>query len=346
MYCIFGSVDFVSQIVFFSGAIGAFNSLLVAVYLLLSKTFSKIQNKIFGIFLLVLSLRVIKSLFYAFSSEEPIWFLQSGPSFFLLIGPLFFTYIVCMVNFNSFWAKNKNYHISFWMLIITLIYIFLPFRDFNDLNKEVLLPIINLQWLFYILIAGIYLNISFGKIAKQHIIQKWLLLLVLSNLVIWMSFALVEFRYFVTGSLIYSLLFYLFCLFFLLKKKITSQIFVKNKVSKKVDPSEETKILIDTLETYFSKEKPYLNPNLKITDLAQKLSIPSHQLSKIFNENLDISFSEYVNKFRIEEAKKLIREHSNFTIEAIGNQSGFNSKSAFYKAFRAYTGTTPAKLGS
>lgn len=70
----------------------------------------------------------------------------------------------------------------------------------------------------------------------------------------------------------------------------------------------------------------------------------SHELSKLINENLNSNFTEFINKYRIEEAKQLIVTNSNYTIEAIGNSSGFNSKSAFYKAFKAYAGTTPAKF--
>ena len=74
------------------------------------------------------------------------------------------------------------------------------------------------------------------------------------------------------------------------------------------------------------------------------MNISSHELSRLINENLNSSFTEFINEYRVEEAKQLIAINANYTIEAIGNQSGFNSKSAFYKAFKTYTGTTPAKF--
>ena len=65
---------------------------------------------------------------------------------------------------------------------------------------------------------------------------------------------------------------------------------------------------------------------------------------KLINDNLHKNFTDYINEYRIEEAKQLIQDNSLYTIEAIGNQSGFNSKSAFYKAFKKITNTTPAKF--
>ncbi len=337
-------MNYLTQILFFFGAIGAFNSFILAVYLLFSKSYSRLRHRVFGLFLLILSLRVIKSLFYAFSTDEPIWFLQSGPSFFLLIGPLLFTYIIYIINPQSFWVKSKIQHLTFWLFIVVSLLVFLPFNKYNELNKNTLLPIINFQWFLYIVFSAFFIKQNLERGKQLTIQNKWLLILLATNSIIWLCFALIEFNYFVTGSIIYSLLFYLLFLFFLFNKKISSIIFEKNKVIKNARVSKESERIVDELKILISTEKPYLNPDLKIADVAQKLNISSHELSKLINENLNCNFTEFINKYRIEEAKQLIVTNSNYTIEAIGNQSGFNSKSAFYKAFKIHTGTTPAKF--
>src|SRR6056297_264730 len=147
---------YVSQILFFFGAIGVFNSFIVALYLLINTSYSNLSNRLFGLFLLVLNLRVLKGLFYAFSTKEPIWFLQSGPSFFLLIGPLLFSYVVSVVRPKSFWVRYWVYHILFWVFVVFLVTFFISFQENNELTKTVIIPIINLQGFIYILITGVF----------------------------------------------------------------------------------------------------------------------------------------------------------------------------------------------
>lgn len=335
-------MNYLSQILFFFGAIGAFNSLILAFYLSLSKSYAKLENRLFGLFLLILSLRVLKSLFYSFSTEEPIWFLQSGPAFFLLIGPFFFSYTLSIISTNSFWIKHWKSHIAFWVCVVVCLMFFIPFEDYRQLHKTTILPIINAQWFVYIIISSFFIKLNYEKSLQI----KWLITLTTAVLIIWTYFTFISFDYFVGGSIIFSTIFYLSFLFFLINKKITSKIFEKRKVIKSINISKESEKSIEQLISLMISEKPYKNPDLKLTDVAQNLEISSHELSKLINENLQISFTEFINKYRVEEAKLLITTKSNYTIEAIGNISGFNSKSAFYKAFKIHTGTTPSKYES
>lgn len=339
-------MHYINQILFFFGALGVFNSFIVAVYLLVNKSYSNISNRFFALFLLILSLRVLKSLFYAFSTEEPIWFLQSGPSYFLLLGPLFFCYILSVIKPNSFWVKYWKYHMLFWVAIIILIMVFIPFKEYNELNKTTILPIINFQWLVYILLTGIFIKLNYKDSNHNAIQIKWLLALLLAILIIWASYAFISFDYFVSGSIIFSILFYTYFLFFLSKKKITSKIFEKEKLKNTTKPSEKNKLQVSQLNLIMTEEKLFTNPDLKLLEVAKKLDLSVHELSKLINDNMGKNFTDYINEYRIEEAKQLIKNNSLYTIEAIGNQSGFNSKSAFYKAFKKFTDVTPAKYKS
>jgi AraC-like DNA-binding protein len=93
------------------------------------------------------------------------------------------------------------------------------------------------------------------------------------------------------------------------------------------------------------KEKPHLNPNLKLRDLAQLLNIAPHHLSQVLNEQLGCNFYEFVNKYRIEAAKYHLQDlnFQHFTIEAIAFESGFNSKSTFNSLFKRQVGQTPGQ---
>ena len=339
-------MNYLNQMLFFLGAIGIFNSFILAVYLLVNKSYSNLSNKLFGLFLIILSLRVLKSLFYAFSTEEPIWFLQFGPSFFLLIGPLLFCYILSVTKPNSFWVKYWKQHILFWVLIIIGLMILFPFSNYNELNKKIILPIINSQWLFYIIFSGIYIKTNSISQKCNPLKHKWLLVLLIAILIIWIFYTFIAFNYFVSGSIVFSILFYSFFLFFLFKKKITSKVFQKTNQRNTITTNEMTDDLVGKLNIIMINEKLFTNPNLKSSDVAVKLDISTHELSKLINDNIYKNFTDFINEYRIEEAKQLIEANSIYTIEAIGNQSGFNSKSAFYKAFKKFTNVTPAKYKS
>lgn len=97
------------------------------------------------------------------------------------------------------------------------------------------------------------------------------------------------------------------------------------------------------LRELMKKEKPYLEPSLTIHDLAAKMEMPAHQLSKVINKEFRCNFFEFINKYRIEDFKQraFSTDYKNMTILAIALDCGFNSKSAFNRIFKDVTGLTP-----
>ncbi len=93
---------------------------------------------------------------------------------------------------------------------------------------------------------------------------------------------------------------------------------------------------------YFEKEKPYMNPELSMDILSENISIPKHHITEILNTQLGSNFFGFVNKFRVEAVKKMLDDPKNpYSIEAIGYECGFNSKSSFFTVFKKTTGMTP-----
>ena len=90
-------------------------------------------------------------------------------------------------------------------------------------------------------------------------------------------------------------------------------------------------------------DKMYLEPNLKINDLAEKLEISSHKLSHLLNSGLKKSFYDFINNYRVEHVKTMFLDESNqnLTILAMAFDSGFNSKSTFNEIFKKATKMTP-----
>jgi AraC-like DNA-binding protein len=99
---------------------------------------------------------------------------------------------------------------------------------------------------------------------------------------------------------------------------------------------------LDRLTLFMQREKPYLNPELTIGELAEKTSIPRRYLSQIINESLNRNFFDFVNSYRIDEAKTLLGvPESEKNVLEILYDSGFNSKSVFNAAFKKFTSMTP-----
>jgi AraC-like DNA-binding protein len=92
-------------------------------------------------------------------------------------------------------------------------------------------------------------------------------------------------------------------------------------------------------------EKPFLSPNLSLNELAGQLSISPRYLSDLINRSFKQNFFDFINTYRIEEAKKMLSfdDSRTRTVLEILYDSGFNSKSAFHVAFKKNTGITPTE---
>ena len=112
--------------------------------------------------------------------------------------------------------------------------------------------------------------------------------------------------------------------------------------NKKIKTS-TAEVLKNHLKELMIEEKLYRNPSLKLFEVAVKLNITTHQFSQLLNDNIGKSFSTFVNEYRIEESKKILKSNTKYSLDAIGLESGFNSKTTFYKEFKKIVGTTPLK---
>jgi AraC-like DNA-binding protein len=90
-------------------------------------------------------------------------------------------------------------------------------------------------------------------------------------------------------------------------------------------------------------EKPYLNPDFRLNDLRQVLPLNRTYLSQLINTEYGCSFYQWVNRLRIEEAKRLMREQPDLKIQDIADRCGFSSRRVFSQIFTRETGTTPTE---
>lgn len=99
--------------------------------------------------------------------------------------------------------------------------------------------------------------------------------------------------------------------------------------------------LKEKLEILMKTEKPYLNPELRLDHLAQALNISRNHTSQIINEHFNQSFFDYINTYRIMDAKEKINTNSTKSITDIGFEVGFNNRTSFHKAFKKNIGSSP-----
>lgn len=120
----------------------------------------------------------------------------------------------------------------------------------------------------------------------------------------------------------------------------------RKKYEKSRIPPEHAQQYFDKLVRYMGTERPYLEPDINLPTLAKRLMIPDHYLSQIINARLKQNFFDFINSHRIDEAKKKILnpEYSRVSFLQIAFDVGFNSKSAFNRAFKKHTGMTPSQF--
>ena len=106
----------------------------------------------------------------------------------------------------------------------------------------------------------------------------------------------------------------------------------------------DSSILFQKIEILVRSEELYLDYDIKLNILASRLDTSIHHISQAINENANSGFSDYINNYRIEAAKPMLLISKPNTIFAIALDVGFNSKAAFYTAFRKNTNMTPTEF--
>ena len=97
------------------------------------------------------------------------------------------------------------------------------------------------------------------------------------------------------------------------------------------------------LNTIVEEERAYLDAKLRLKDLADQMNISTHHLSQLLNQEVKLSFFDFINRHRIEEAKKLIDQNGQITLLQVAYDAGFNNKTSFVNAFKKFERMTPSQ---
>jgi AraC-like DNA-binding protein len=133
-----------------------------------------------------------------------------------------------------------------------------------------------------------------------------------------------------------------------IKDDLKKPFFITDQSGKVSDDSIDDPLssdLNDQLIAFMEKDKPYLNPELNLIDLAKDLNINRNELSHIINTFHEKNFYEFVNHYRVNEVKRLMKEKNdeNYKMISYAYEAGFNSKASFYRIFKQFTDKTPSE---
>lgn len=334
-------MTFGQQLLFFFSAVGAFNGLLLGIYLLFVKKLKYLPDFFLGLILLTLSMRVGISVCIYFYPDLPRIIPHIGLSALFFTGPAIYYYIQSSFLKEQFILKNCRKSFGILTLIlgtVGLLYLFFPVTWDSYFGTF----IYSVWTIFVFMSVYEYYNRAIKQSQKP---DKFILPVLISNLIIFLTYQLISTGwvqiYCAGGSLVFSFVLYANFLILFNKKYHTTEIKEHGRYSNKKISNEQVNSFVSKLEKLMEVEELHKNPNLKLNDLAIKMGISSHQLSQLLNDNLGKSFSTYINEYRIHEACVIIENGSFLKIEEIGYEVGFNSKSTFFSTFKKVKNTTP-----
>lgn len=304
----------------------------------------------------------------------------SGFCFPLLPGPLMYLYIKYQTKAIFFQKKDLLHFAPFIACsMLFLPFYFMPFVSKVSLliNEGVGYEIENGIRTILIHISGVvYILLSFFRLYRFKVNLKrefsnsekidfnWMVLLNIGLLVIWIIVWFVQDdRLIFSSSAVYIILIGFFGIsqvnVFTEKEILFNELAMENqpiseaeksvKNPKTVEEKELPKAGANLQETYqkaaemLKEKKMYLDPEIKLLDLAILLNIHPNLLSKAINETSEANFHDLINKMRVEEFITRIKaqDANKYTLIAIAYDSGFNSKASFNRNFKAVTGISP-----
>ncbi|SHF85072.1 helix-turn-helix domain-containing protein [Pedobacter caeni] len=344
------------------------------VLLLLKKPGKTISDQI--LLLWLLSLGYILFCYYLIYTQKYFLFpslVIPGICFSLLQGPFIYLYVKYQIRPINFQKTDLLHFLPFVLFNL----LFLDFFFFSYENKIQIIEdrLIGYEVRQSIKLAGIYLSglvyfplslmrlIRFKKNQKEEFsnIEKinfnWLLYQIMCLCMVWIVIIFIQDDRFIFA---FGAVFVIWLGYFgisqvnvfkkqdIIAEKTEELLKGKTGNAGQIEVNESLTKIYDNLIILLDEDKPYLNPELKLLDLAKMLNIHPNLLSRVINEIAQKKFYELINEKRVEDFLKKLRkgDHKTYTIMALAYDSGFNSKASFNRNFKSITGMAPTEYMS
>ncbi len=353
--------------------LGAVQCLLISIALVSTKTGNRLANRHLAFFLLILSLFIFDEILYNSGLYQFYPYTYGwGTIFDFLIAPSFYLYVIALTtNENKIIRKQiAHFVLPLFILILQLpeilqssaekISTFLSDKH-DNLTLEFFDYVFNFLQHIYISSYLVFTLVILNRAQKDDHLSKnipvkftflkrltYALLIVLA---IHMFFFYSP--YFDESSDVYllfmlTIIVYMMAFIGLRQSEIfTADLLNINppKYKKSTLTEDVSESVIINLENLMEKEELFKDSTLKLPDLASRLKVTTHQLSQIINEKFEKNFFNYLNYYRIESAKEILKDPSseNRTMPDIAFEVGFNSLSVFNSAFKKVTEMSPSE---
>ena len=308
-------------------------------------------NYFLGALLFALSVRIGKSAFLYFDGALPKIYLQIGLSACFFIGPFLYFFVNAAVKSIDKIPRSWTFCLISLFAVIVIIGARFPYEGYPKLWNAYINRVIYFEWFAFLFLSFFAAQETLKKLFvnsyKMKASEIWVAVIVLANVLIFLLYfaAMIRlpFAPYISGSIAFSLMLYLIGSIFFYRNK-TDELFLVNaeKTNAKKLSQSDAKLWLVKLERVMTEKEVYKNPDLKLGDLSKEIQISAHQLSQLLNDELGKNFTTYVNEFRIREACRILSADQRFTLESVGYEVGFNSKSTFFSAFKKFNGVTPA----
>lgn len=331
-----------------------------SVFLFTVKSNKRLSNRLFALFLLITVFDLTGFFISLDTNDYPnIQIVKIASS--LLQMPLFYLYVlsVCYSNFS---IKSKHFiHTAMFFLFLFIFKV----TSLSSQSFSAFKIVLEVQYFAYII--AIFVALKKYRIIylenysnPEYPSYKWLFQITVIfciahiNVIIKEGLAYLQYEPQNISSIISMVALFVIC-WIVFKALYNPQIFTGIKmelapIESTIDkPNNITDIIINesinTLIVYMKNEKPYLDFELTLQKLASQLDIPEKELSLLINHYLGKHFFDFINEYRIDEAKNILENPTSkeLTILEILYQVGFDSKSSFYTAFKKITHQTPTQ---
>ncbi|CAM1341981.1 helix-turn-helix domain-containing protein [Tenacibaculum amylolyticum] len=288
-----------------------------------------------------------------------------------LVAPLFYTFLINYLNIKKHLTNILKYIVPLFLISIVFQVVCLAFQKDNSTLHEYQLfyeKYTAFEELFSLLISISIFIFSFSLIKnKKELFNdvlsfdnlKWLNTFIFLGGItygFWIIAIAVKFYLNFTGFIIFYyplrimttiLIYWLgYELVYILRQVKERKAIREKGLIKQEKVLHNNSKKFNHIETYILDNRRFLDNLLSLETLATELQMSSSQLSKLINEQSDQNFNYLINGYRIAYSKELLLDenYANYTITSIALESGFNSKSTFYYAFKKHTGITPTEF--
>jgi AraC-like DNA-binding protein len=296
----------------------------------------RLSNRLLSILLVMLALRVGKSVTGFVFPGHMDFFTTLGLASMAQIGPLAYLFTRSLFD-NSFQLRRAHY-LHFLPGIIALILALM--------GQWRLYYVFTAHMIAYVTVAAYYLYKNKEVYKTDDLKWQWITFILGGISILWITFVLqLIFYQPLTYQLIVisaALIFYSLSLWAIPRSKL----FMADTRRKHDDASLQYDEIGKRITELFEKSEVYTDPNLTVTKLASQLKVPAYLASRAINSYFEKSFSELLVQYRIRKSETLLVADGSkaLTIEAIAYESGFNTLSAFYSAFKKVNKVTPAQF--